>query len=184
MNRFQTLDASIKSLHIGRRMAGPAFTVQAMPSCNWGAHQALALAKRGDVLVIDAQGSSRNAVWGYVMTVAAKNIGLAGVVIDGCIRDAMENRGDTLPIFCKGICSGGPHKGWPENINVAISCGGVAILPGDIIVGDDDGVVAVPVDKVNEVLDEAVKRMKIEQDWYERLKKGETTLELLGMRPI
>ncbi len=184
MNRFQSLDAALRPLVPGWHLCGPAFTIQSMECCNWGAHQALVLAKPGDVLVISARGSMMGAVWGHVMTVAAKKIGLAGVVLDGCIRDAAENRAGALPIFCRGVCAGGPHKAWPCNLNVPVSCAGVPVLPGDIIVGDDDGVVVVPAAKADSVLEEARNRIRIEEDWYHRMDAGETTLGLLGIKPI
>jgi 4-hydroxy-4-methyl-2-oxoglutarate aldolase len=184
MNRFQSMNAGVQALVPGRRVCGPAFTVASMESCNWGGHQALAAAAPGDVLVIAARGGMQNAVWGHVMTVAAKKRGLAGVVIDGCIRDARENREVDFPIFCRGACPGGPHKGWPCNLNVPVSCGGVAVLPGDIVVADDDGVVVVPPGRAPEVLNEAEGRMALEQDWFRRLERGETTLSLLGIKPV
>jgi regulator of RNase E activity RraA len=109
---------------------------------------------------------------------------LAGVVIDGCIRDSAENRSDTLPIFARGICPAGPHKGWPCNLNVPVSCAGVAVLPGDIVVGDDDGVVVVPASRAIQVLEESSKRMATEKDWYRRLQAGESTVSLLGLKPL
>jgi 4-hydroxy-4-methyl-2-oxoglutarate aldolase len=184
MNRFQSLDSAVRALVRGWRFCGPAFTVQSVESCNWGAHQALALAKRGDVLVIAANACTRAAVWGHIMTVAAKRAGLAGVVIDGCVRDGARNRADELPIFCRGVSPAGPHKGWPCNLNVPVSCAGVAVLPGDIVVGDDDGVVIVPASRAAEVLEEARGRNAIEDDWYRRLEAGETTLSLLGIDPL
>lgn len=183
MNRFQCMDAGIRSLLPGRRLCGPAVTVASMESCNWGGHQALALAEPGDVLVIAARGGMQNAVWGHVMTLAAQKRGLAGVVIDGCVRDAMENRGADFPIFCRGVCPGGPHKGWPCNLNVPVCCGGVPVLPGSIVVGDDDGVVVVPTDHALEIIEEACNRVSMEQDWYRRLAQGESTLSLLGIKP-
>lgn len=184
MNRMQSLDAGIRAMTPGLRLCGPAFTVQSVESNNWGAHQALTMAKAGDVLVIAARGGMQSAVWGHVLTVAAKNRGLAGVVIDGCIRDLAENRSDTLPIFARGTCPAGPHKGWPCNLNVPVSCAGVAILPGDIIVGDDDGVVSVPSSRAAEVLEESSKRIAVEKDWYRRLQAGESTVNLLGLKPV
>jgi len=176
------MDAGIKPLVPGQRLCGPAFTVASMESCNWGGHQALAMAAPGDVLVIAARGGMQNAVWGHVMTVAAKKRGLAGVVIDGCIRDAQENRADDFPIFCRGVCPGGPHKGWPCNLNVPISCAGVPVLPGSIVVGDDDGVAVVPVPHAQEIIEESNKRMTMERDWFRRLEQGELTLSLLGIK--
>lgn len=184
MNRFYGMDAAIKPLSAGRRICGPAFTIQSMESSNWGAHQALALAKPGDVLVISCRASTAGAAWGYVMTKAAKNARLGGAVIDGCIRDSEENREDDFPLFCRGVCPGGPHKGWPGNLNVAISCAGVPVLPGDIVVGDDDGVVVVPQARAQQVLEEAQKRKAGEDEWFRRLDEGVTTLELLGLDPI
>lgn len=184
MNRMQSLDAGVRAISPGMRLCGPAFTVQSVESNNWGAHQALTLAKAGDVLVLAARGGMQSAVWGHVMTAAAKKRELAGVIVDGCIRDSEENRADSLPIFARGICPGGPHKGWPCNLNVPVSCAGVAILPGDIVVGDGDGVVVVPVSRATQVLEESVKRMETEKDWYRRLEAGESTVSLLGLKPL
>jgi 4-hydroxy-4-methyl-2-oxoglutarate aldolase len=181
MNRFQAMDAGIKALKEGTTLVGVAFTVQAMESCNWEAHQALALAQPGDVLVIAARGGMQAAVWGHVMTAAAKQRQLAGVVIDGCIRDAAENRADTLPIYCRGIAPAGPHKGWQGNINVPVACAGVVVNPGDIIVGDDDGIVVIPQHKAEEVLLEAHQRMAEEENWYRRIADGETTVDILKL---
>jgi 4-hydroxy-4-methyl-2-oxoglutarate aldolase len=181
MNRFQAMDAGIKPLREGMALVGVAFTVQAMESSNWEAHQALALTQAGDVLVIAARGGINAAVWGHVMTAAAKKRNLAGLVIDGCIRDAAENRADSLPIYCRGIAPAGPHKGWQGNINVPIACAGVVVHAGDIIVGDDDGVVVIPQHRAEEVLLEARQRMAGEADWYRRIEAGENTADILGL---
>lgn len=184
MNRMQSLDGAVRPISPGLRLCGPAFTVQSVESNNWGAHQALAIAKPGDVLVLAARGGMHSAVWGHVMTTAAKKRGLAGIIVDGCIRDSVENRSDTLPIFARGICSAGPHKGWPCNLNVPVSCAGVAVLPGDVIVGDDDGVVVVPAERLAQVLEESAERIETEQDWYRRIEAGQTTVSLLGLKPL
>lgn len=184
MNRLQSMEAFIRPLTHGWRICGSAFTVQSVESNNWGAHQALSMAEAGDVLVLAARGGMQSAVWGHVMTVAAKKIGLAGVVIDGCVRDSALNRSGTLPIFARGICAAGPHKGWPCNLNVPVSCAGVAVLPGDIVVGDDDGVVVVPASRAPEVWEESQGRIATEKDWYRRLEGGESTVSLLGLKPL
>lgn len=182
MNRFQAMDAGIKALKDGTTLLGTAFTVQAMESSNWEAHQALALAKEGDVLIIAARGGMSGAVWGHIMTHASKQVGLAGVVIDGCIRDKAENTEDTLPIYCRGVAPGGPHKGWQGNINTPVACGGIVIQPGDIVAGDDDGIVVVPLAKAEEVLAEARERLAKEAEWYKRISAGETTVDILGLK--
>jgi 4-hydroxy-4-methyl-2-oxoglutarate aldolase len=184
MNRMQSMDAGIRPIAAGMRICGPAFTVQSVESNNWGAHQALALARSGDILVLAARGGMQSAVWGYVMTLAAKGHGLAGVVIDGCVRDYAENRADSLPIFARGACPGGPHKGWPCNLNVPVSCAGVAVLPGDIVIGDDDGVAVVPASRAAQVLEESGKRIEMEKEWHRRLEAGESTISLLGLKPL
>ncbi len=181
MNRFQAMDAGVTPLRDDATLLGVAFTVQAMESCNWEAHHALALAQPGDVLVIAARGGMHSAVWGHVMTAAARVRGLAGVVVDGCIRDRRENRAETLPIYCRGTAPGGPHKGWRGNINVPVACAGVVVNPGDIVVGDGDGVVVIPQGKADEVLAEARSRMQGEADWYRRIANGETTVAILGL---
>jgi 4-hydroxy-4-methyl-2-oxoglutarate aldolase len=116
------------------------------------------------------------------MTFAAKKRGIAGIVIDGCIRDGAENKADTLPIYCRGIAPAGPHKGWQGNINVSVACAGVVVNAGDIVIGDDDGVVVIPLAKAEEVLKEAKERMAGEASWYKRLEAGETTVEILGLK--
>jgi 4-hydroxy-4-methyl-2-oxoglutarate aldolase len=183
MNRQMAMDGGVTSLVPGRSILGPAFTVQSVESCNWGGHQALAMAQPGDVLVVAARGGERAAVWGHIMTVAARIRGLAGVIVDGCVRDTAENRADALPIFCRGSCPAGPHKGWPCNLNVPVSCAGVPVLPGDVIVGDDDGVVVVPLARAEEILIEARQRMTTEREWYRRIEAGESTLSVLGLAP-
>jgi 4-hydroxy-4-methyl-2-oxoglutarate aldolase len=181
MNRFQAMDAGIKPLREGMALVGVAFTVQAMESSNWEAHQALSLTQAGDVLVIAARGGMNAAVWGHVMTAAAKKRNLAGLVIDGCIRDVAENRADSLPIYCRGIAPAGPHKGWQGNINVPVACAGVVVNAGDIIVGDDDGMVVIPQFRAEEVLLEARQRMAGEAEWYRRIEAGENTADILGL---
>lgn len=183
MNRFQAMDAGIKPLDLEWQFQGPAFTVQSMESCNWATHHALTMAQPGDVLVIAAGGGLNGSVWGDVMTAAAKKAGLAGIVVDGCVRDSRESRAGEFPIFCRGACPGGPHKGWPGNLNVPVSCGGVAVLPGDIIVGDADGVVVVPQNRAAEVLEEAQERTALEAEWYRRIEAGDSTVDLLGLEP-
>lgn len=184
MNRFQAMSAHIAPLRLDTRMVGVAFTVQAMESCNWEAHQALALTQAGDVLVIAARGGMVGAVWGHVMTAAALQRDLAGVVVDGCIRDAEENRGEDFPIYCRGIAPGGPHKGWQGNINVPVACAGVVVNAGDIVVGDGDGVVVVPQARAESVLKEAHERIAKEDEWYRRIAAGETTMDILGLPTV
>lgn len=181
MNRFNTMDSGIRPLKDGTTLLGTAFTIQMMESSNWEGHIALTMAKAGDVLVIAARGGMYAAVWGHVMTTAAKKIGLAGIIVDGCIRDYAENKAESFPIYCKGVAPGGPHKGWKGNLNVPVACAGVVVNAGDIIVGDDDGIAVVPLAKAEEVLAEAKSRLAKEDEWYRRIEAGETTADILGL---
>ena len=133
-------------------MCGPAFTVRVRPGDNLMIHKALMMVQSGDVLVIDGGGDVTQALVGGLMrtTCIAKHI--AGLVIDGAIRDLTEWADDGMPIFAKGHTHRGPSKDGPGEINVPISCAGLAVLPGDLIVGDADGVVAIPKDEAADVL--------------------------------
>jgi regulator of RNase E activity RraA len=184
LNRFGALDAGIQALVPGSRIAGPAFTVQSMEANNWETHHALALAEPGDVIVCAAGGSTRNAVWGQIVNQGAVNAKVAGAIIDGCVRDSADLAKMGLPLFCRGRVSAGAHKGWPGNLNAPVAVGGVAILPGDIVVGDDDGVVVVPKAHAEAVLTEARKKIAKEAETFNRLAQGETTLAINAMPPL
>ena len=181
MGRVNAMMAEIKPITENISMAGPAVTVQCMVGNNTIIHRAIYVAQAGDILVIDAKGHKDTAIWGYIMTKAAMYRGIKGVIIDGSIRDVKENRETGFPIFCRGITPGGPHKGSGGNINVPIKCGGVAISPGDFVVGDDDGVVIVPKHATKGVLIDAKIRVKTEEKWLKGLEEGRTTSEVLGL---
>lgn len=182
MNRLYGMRAEIVPLQEGTRVCGPAVTVQCMTAGNMMLHLALTMVEAGDVLVADARGSTANAVWGGIQTVFARKAGVAGLVVDGAVRDVAEIRELKFPVYCKGVTPAGPHKGWADNINVPVQCGGVPVHPGDLIVGDDDGVVVVPCEKVEEIYNLAVKRMEIESGWIESIENGKNTLDAVGLR--
>lgn len=150
--RRGALDGRIAPVSPGMRMAGPAFTVEIRAGDNLMIHAAMAMAKPGDVLVIDGKGDTTCALMGSIMLNACKKLGLAGVVIDAAIRDTEELRELGFPVFAVGANPNGPTKFIPGRINWPISCGAVAIRPGDLIVGDADGVVAVEREKVASLL--------------------------------
>jgi RraA family protein len=125
----------------GVQLLGTALTVRTRPGDNLMIHKALQLGKPGDVLVIDGGGTIERALFGDIMKNVAKMRGFAGVVIDGAIRDAAAYREDTFPCYARGVCHRGPYKDGPGEINVPVSVGGMVVMPGDIVVGDDDGVV-------------------------------------------
>lgn len=180
-NRSRCMVAAIQPIKPGLRMVGQARTVQAMVGDNSAAHAALALAQRGEVLVIDGCGHADTALWGGIMTAAAVERGLGGVVVDGAIRDVAELRRTSLPMFARGAVPRGPHKGFGGAIDGAVSVGGVAIRPGDLILGDDDGVTVVPLDEVDLVLQEVQRILAREAGIMQAIRSGKTSAELVGI---
>ncbi len=143
MNRMFCLDARIRPMN-GAPLLGVAFTVRARPGDNLMLHRALDMAEPGDVIMVEDQGDLTNAMSGENMMMWAARRGIAGVVVDGAMRDADSIGRMNLPVYARGITARGPHKSGPGEINVPISCGGVVVHPGDIVVGDADGVLVIP----------------------------------------
>ena len=133
-------------------LCGPAVTVRVRPGDNLMIHKALMMVEPGDVLVIDGGGDVSQALVGGLMrtTCVAKQLG--GLVIDGAVRDLCEWAEDGMPIFARGHTHRGPSKDGPGEVNVPVSCAGLVVLPGDLIIGDADGVIAVPADQAQDVL--------------------------------
>ena len=148
---------------------------------NGPAHVAIGVAKPGDVLVIDARGHVETAVWGAIMTRAAIESGIAGVVIDGAIRDAEEIRELGFAVFSAGICPAGPSKGFGGIIDGVISCAGAPVKPGDIILGDDDGVAVVPLERQAEVLEKSFEQIKQETQTTSDIKTGALPVQQFGL---
>jgi RraA family protein len=164
LNRMYTLSPDIHNLVNGKALVGPACTVKVFPGDNLMVHKALDVAKPGDVVVVDTSGSQRNAVLGDLIANKAKHRGIAGFVIDGLIRD-LEGVAETgLPVFARGVTPFGPlHRG-PGELNYSISCGGIVVNPGDIIVADSCGVAVVR----REFAEDTLKRLKLHQARMER----------------
>jgi 4-hydroxy-4-methyl-2-oxoglutarate aldolase len=175
------LDSGIKPIAPSMRVCGPAFTVDVRPADNLMFHYALLKAKPGDVLVVDAKGFLEAGPWGDVLTEQALKIGLAGLVIDGAVRDAAAIIAAGFPVFSRGLSIKGTAKNQPGLINVPIAIGGVRINPGDIVVGDQDGLVVVDKDKVDAVLASCRAREDKEAKFREQIRGGATTVELLGL---
>jgi RraA family protein len=146
MQRMSAGGWRLRPMHNGGAMAGPALTVRTRPGDNLMVHKALDLAEAGDVLVVDAGGDLTNAIIGEIMSTYAKQRGLAGIVINGAIRDAESIRAGTFPVYAAGVTHRGPYKDGPGEINVAVAIDGMVIEPGDLVLGDGDGVLCVPYD--------------------------------------
>ena len=161
--RRGTLDGRITALTPQQRFAGPAFTIEVRPGDNLMIHAAMAMAKPGDVLVVDGKGDRTCALMGAIMINACKKLGLGGVILDAAVRDAEELRELGFPVYSVGTNPNGPTKFVPGRINWPISCGGVSIAPGDLVVGDADGVVVVEREKAASLLDLAAKKVADER---------------------
>ena len=152
LDRAMAMDGGVQPLDRAMRLIGQARTVRCMVADNSALHAAINLVEPGDVIVADAGGFLGNAVWGGLMTQAAKRKGIAGLVVDGAVRDRAEMVELGFPCFSRGSVPAGPHKGFGGAIDCPISCGGVAVRPGDLIVGDADGVTVVPLERVETTL--------------------------------
>jgi RraA family protein len=144
MGRFRVMDFALKPIIPNRLIVGPAFTIKMPPHDNLMLHKAFQYVQPGDIIVIDVQGDTTCAILGDNISFKCQKLGVAGVVIDGAIRDVAEIRDLGFQIFTRGVIPNGPGKNGPGEINTPISCGGVIVRPGDLILGDDDGVVVVP----------------------------------------
>ncbi|WP_448203918.1 4-carboxy-4-hydroxy-2-oxoadipate aldolase/oxaloacetate decarboxylase [Azospirillum sp. sgz302134] len=173
----------IKPLYPGMRVCGPALTVFCPnPMDNLMVHVGLALAKPGDVLVVDFKSMEEAGPWGDVLTASAIARGVAGLVIDGCVRDAAAIRDMGFPVFCRGTNMKGTYKTQAiGDINTTITCGGVMVSAGDIVVGDDDGVVVVPQAEAAATLSKANQREEAEAEFRRQLEAGKTTIEVLQL---
>lgn len=178
---FGAFDNGMKPLNPESRIAGPAITVDLRPADNFTIHFALEMAKPGDVLVIDAKGFMEAGPWGDILTLQAMKMGLAGLVIDGCVRDGNDVLKSGFPVFCRGLSIKGTEKKALGKINVPIVIGGVCVSPGDIIVGDRDGIVSVPKDTVASALAASEVRERLEDEMRSAIQSGGTTAQLLGL---
>ena len=134
--------AGLKPFHRTGRLVGTAFTVKTRPGDNLAIHRALEMVGPGDVIVVDGGGDESRALIGEIMKNIAQWRGAEGYVIDGAIRDVAAFAGDDYPCFARSVIHRGPYKSGPGEINVPVSVGGMVISPGDIVVGDEDGVVS------------------------------------------
>jgi 4-hydroxy-4-methyl-2-oxoglutarate aldolase len=165
------MDYQIKPVSSGSTLVGTAMTVSMKSGDNLFLHKAIYSGMKGYVLIADGKGHLENAYLGELMAAAAKAVGIEGIVIDGLVRDKATLEIMKYPIFCKGFIPNGPFKDGPGQVNKTISCGGVVVKPGDLIVGDDDGVVVVPKDQIYEVLEKAEQKLSYEEKRIETIEK-------------
>ena len=181
MGRKGIMHSRIKPICSGVGLAGPAYTVANFAKDNLMSHYALKQAKAGDVLVISTGGHMESAGWGELMTQAAKVKGLAGVIIDGGVRDLCELKELKFPVYAACITPQGTVKSTPGSVTQPIVCGDILVSPGDIVVGDDDGVAVVPASEAAEILSQAEKIIQKEADLRKRVLKGEAIYDILSL---
>jgi 4-hydroxy-4-methyl-2-oxoglutarate aldolase len=175
------LAAGIKPMWTGARLAGPAFPAACAPGDNLAIHVAVAEAPAGSVLAIGAGAVPDRGYFGEVLATASAAAGQLGLVIDGCVRDSGGLETKRYPVFARGLSLPGTTKKGPGSVGAVSVVGGVAVHAGDWLVGDADGVVAVPAGQLETVLRAAEARAAKEQEMFGRLAAGSTTVELLGL---
>jgi 4-hydroxy-4-methyl-2-oxoglutarate aldolase len=176
------VDPAIRPAWRGARVCGPAVTVECPPGDNLMLHVAVAHARPGVVIVATVGGYLQAGAWGEILTEAARARGLAGLVIDGAVRDIDAIEASGFPVFSRGLAIGSCTKERPGRLDASIQLGGATVCPGDLVFGNADGVVIVEHDRIDEVYQAAAGRRRKELEIITKLREGRTTMELLGLK--
>jgi len=176
------LSSRIKPISPEMKICGPVVTVKVRPCDNLMLHEAIYVAERGDVIVADAEGYAEAGAWGEIMAVAAQQRGIAGFVFNGAVRDSQVMADIGFPVFACGLSIKGTGKVSPGSINHPLNLDNITINPGDLIVGDRDGLVVVAREEAEDVLEKSLAREEKEKMIKERLRRGESTLDIYGFR--
>lgn len=162
----------LNAYHKPGPMVGTAVTVKTRGGDNLAILRAYDCCRPGDVMVVDAGGDLANALVGGIMTFAAASLGLAGMVLDGAIRDVAEIRERTFPVYARGVTHRGPYKDGPGAINIPVTVGGMTVSPGDIIVGDEDGLLAFAPHEAAEAIEKALRQQAAEEATMQAIREG------------
>jgi regulator of RNase E activity RraA len=171
MGRFHFMDSGIQA-RTGLSLCGVAVTVNSRPGDNLMVHKALEIAERGDIIVVSTNGNVTSAVFGELMCRSAVASGLGGLVVDGAVRDVEGMTALAFPVFSRSVIPGSCDKDGPGEINVPISCGNAVVMPGDIVVGDADGVAVIPRDDAADVLERTKALVDREAKRIEEIHRG------------
>lgn len=187
MTRMSAAGPRLRPMHKAGRLAGPALTVKTRPGDNLMIHKALDMAQPGDVIVVDGGGDLTNALIGELMTTFAISRGIAGFVINGAIRDIDVIGSGDFPVYAAGITHRGPYKDGPGEVNTPIAIDGMVIHPGDLMLGDADGLLCVPMAEAEDILQAACKKVEAEKKTLADIAAGqldtswvEATLQRIG----
>lgn len=175
--RQGSIDPAIKPLSQTMRLLGPAVTVRCHPKDNLMLHKALQVARPGDIIMASTDGYYNAGYFGELMAISARALRISGLAIDGCVRDGSEIISMGFPVFCRGTCMRGTSKGNLGLINHPTLFGDVLVHPGDLVIGDSDGIVAIPKDQISSVLEGSRKRVEKEKNKAASLSKGITSIE-------
>lgn len=175
------MDTGIKPIWAIPRTAGRAVTVSIPPDDNYGVHESLTVCEQGDILVINADGYTKSAVWGEITSTVSLEKGIKGTVIDGATRDVDEVEKLAYPVCAREVNPTTTHKRIPGKINDLIQCGGISVAPNDIVVCDRDGVAIVPQVEAKSLLTKAKEKLKQEEEIISQIQNGKSTFELFGL---
>ncbi|MEJ5203082.1 MAG: hypothetical protein WHV66_12705 [Anaerolineales bacterium] len=183
--RFGVMRSYLRPLTPETRFVGPALTVRLEPGNQVDCLDALSVAQAGDVIVVDAAGETETSIWGGLMAGLCKMKGVVGAVVDGAIRDIDEIKDLGFFIFSKAIVPRSTHSPYsgrlePIEVNVPIQCGGIPVRPGDLVLGDEIGVVVIPLEQAAETLAKAREQAEKEEKTREKIRQGKTVEELLA----
>lgn len=176
--RIGSVDPSIKPLGRNMRLLGAALTVRCHPKDNLMLHKALQIAQPGDIIVAATDGYPDAGYFGDLMATSAMTRHVGGLAIDGCVRDSAEIIEMGFPIFCRGTCMRGTVKQTLGSVNHPVLFGDVVVNPGDLVLGDDDGIVIITQSKLEEVLEATRQRVEKEKEKAAALKQGISSVEL------
>lgn len=178
MGRFTCVDSVIKPLN-HKFLLGTAYTVKVPAGDNLMFHKAMDLALPGDIIVVDGEGSEEHSLCGSLMMHYAQARGIAGFVVDGCVRDYDDMLAMEFPVYARGIQPKGPYKNGPGEIGIPVSIGGIVVRPGDILVGDNDGLVCIRQEDAAELLEKAKAHHQKETQALIKIAEGSYTKKWL-----
>jgi len=181
MGRYGAMGHEIKPVVPGFQMAGPAYTIRSYVKDNLMVHYGLKMANPGDILVVEAGAYPEGGFWGEMMSLMARKKGLGGIVLDTGVRDRRKLGEIGFPVFSRSVIPVGTLKDSPGSINIPVQCGGVVVNPADIVVGDEDGVVVIPKDDAQTILEKALGILKKEEEIRKRMASGEALFDILGL---